>query len=132
MGSELSTSSPAWLKAGEEVERSEHVVGAEAFTGFPCIRFAPRRKDRQGPGDVIVFSAGLMRSMAAPQGRSSITGNRRPPIRPFEGKDGQCFLMREPSPSSHFHHFYPSVCTSYAAVCSPYALFAREQEANEE
>ena len=27
-------------------------------------------------------------------------------------------------PSSHFRHIYASVCTSYAAVCSPYALYA--------
>ena len=27
-------------------------------------------------------------------------------------------------PSSRFRHIYASVCTSYAAVCSPYALYA--------
>ena len=35
-------------------------------------------------------------------------------------------------PSSHFRHIYSSVCTSYAAVCSPYALFRLEQEARRE
>ena len=35
-------------------------------------------------------------------------------------------------PSSRFLHIYTSVCTSYAAVCSPYALFRLEQEARRE
>ena len=35
-------------------------------------------------------------------------------------------------PSSHFRHIYASVCTSYAAVCSPYALFRLEQEVRRE
>ena len=35
-------------------------------------------------------------------------------------------------PSSRFLHIYASVCTSYAAVCSPYALFRLEQEARRE
>ncbi len=35
-------------------------------------------------------------------------------------------------PSSRFRHIYASVCTSYAAVCSPYALFRLEQEARRE
>ena len=38
----------------------------------------------------------------------------------------------EDKPSSHFHHIYASVCTSYAAVCSPYALFRLKQEARRE
>ena len=62
----------------------------------------------------------------------SSTGNRRPPIRPFGDKDRQWILTDESSPSSHFHHIYASVCTSYAAVCSPYALFRLEQEASRE
>ena len=35
-------------------------------------------------------------------------------------------------PSSRFLHIYASVCTSYAAACSPYALFRLEQEARRE
>ena len=55
-----------------------------------------------------------------------------PPIRPFKSKDRQWIAVDNPSPSSHFHHIMQTVCTSYAAVCSRYALFTREQEANEE
>ena len=65
-------------------------------------------------------------------GHSSAAGNQHPPIRPFGDKDGQWIPMEESSPSSQFLHFYASVCTSYAAVCSPYALFRLEQEARRE
>ena len=35
-------------------------------------------------------------------------------------------------PSSRFLHIIRSVCTSYAAVCSPYALFCQSRKANKE
>ena len=36
--------------------------------------------------------------------------------------------MDESSPSSHFHHIYTSVCTSYAAACTNYALFTKVEK----
>ena len=89
---------------------------------------------KKRPGDVIVFSDDSIRSTVK-DGLQAIhrpQAINNPPIRPFKSKDRQWILMNESSPSSQFLHFYPSVCTSYAAVCSPYALFRLKQEARRE
>ena len=124
--------------AGAEDAPSPEVAGAGEELGLhvlePCVEFVVAGVARRGQIRVACH-AGRYASKTMPEGPSGILTLSAVLFRKISSRaiwPVPATEKTEDKPSSHFHHIYASVCTSYAAVCSPYALFRRNRKANKE